>query len=422
MPEKIKRYTDKSRVFIKGKFTEDGAGWLFLQQLIIAPMSLLTTVLLAKILSISDYGYYKYILSVYSVLAVFGLTGFYSIASLNIQRGQDNFFYIGFKYRKLLRWIPAILSLFISSYYFIMGNNFFGFIFLITIFSHLFVDLYDFYTVGTIGKGNYKLNAKLSILNYFLSFFPPIIVAYYTHNLYYIFGTMFIFQFIFRFFTFKYVSTKFFIQSKNIETEEKKQKDFKKEAISFSANNMFSNLSGNLSGAIVFNRLGAESNAIYSLAITFADFAYGIILAPISKVLFSLSQMTKNNTLLADKVRYIKDIMKNYFFFSLLLTIICMIALPFVYTFLFPKYLFSYKYAVIYSISIVAVSFYPAYYYFLEKRNIKMLNIIQIFILGINLVLMFFGAMYFGVWGAIVVAIFMRFLNNLIYFFFLKRE
>ena len=423
MPEKIKKYRDKSRLFIKGKFTEDGAGWLFLQQLIIAPMSLLTTVLLAKILSISDYGYYKYVLSVYSIVAVFGLTGFYSIASLNIQRGQDAFFYIGFRYRKILRWIPAILSLCISSYYFIMGNIFFGVLFLISIFSHLFVDLYDFYTVGTSGRGNFKLNATLSILNYFLSFFPPIIVAYYTHNLYYVFATMFLFQFLFRFFTFKYVSKKLkFNESKNQEIDLQVKDNFKKESIAYSTNNMFANLGGNLSGAVVFNRLGAESNAIYSLAITFADFAYGMLIAPASKLLFTLSKMTKEGSDAGKKIRYVKSVMKKYFISSLLLAILCALALPYVYAILFPKYVFSYKYAVIYSISILSVIFYPAYYYFLEKRNLIMMNIVQISVLAINIIGMFLGAMYFGVMGAIIVAIIIKFLNNFVYALFLRKE
>ena len=188
MQELVTKYKAKGQVFVKEKFTRDGAGWLLLQQLIIAPMSLITTVLLARILSISDYGYYKYILSIYSVAAIFGLTGFYSIASLNIQRGQDIFFYIGFKYRKILRWIPAIISFFIAIYYFLNGNEFFGILFLVTIFSHLFVDLYDFYVVGISGRGDFKLNAFLNILNYFVSFFPSIFVAYLTHNLYYVFG------------------------------------------------------------------------------------------------------------------------------------------------------------------------------------------------------------------------------------------
>ena len=419
MDRLIKKYKPK----IQEKFTQDGAAWLFLQQLIIAPMSLLTTVLLARILSISDYGYYKYILSIYSVAAIFGFTGFYSIASLNIQRGQDAFFYIGFRYRKILRWIPTIITLFVSSYYFLKGNDFFGTLFLITIFSHLFVDLYDFYMVGTAGRGNYKLNSILAISNYFVSFFPPIIVAYFTHNLYYVFITMFLFQFIFRFFTFKYVARKLnYLKSKNDTVDKSLEKDFKKESLTFSVNNIFANLGGNLSGVIVFNRLGAESNAIFSLAITFADFVYGIIVAPTSKILLTLSHMTKDNIAIRDKAIYVKSMLKKYFLVSFLFMIMCMIALPIVYKILFAKYLFSYKYAVLYSISILAVTFYPAYYYYLEKRKLILMNITQLSILIVNLVAMFFGAMYFGVLGAIVVAIFVRFLNNFVYFVMLQRE
>ena len=67
MMEAIRKYKDKSHIFVKSKFEkEDGAGWLLLQQLIIAPMSLITTVLLARILSIEDYGFYKYILYSYN--------------------------------------------------------------------------------------------------------------------------------------------------------------------------------------------------------------------------------------------------------------------------------------------------------------------------------------------------------------------
>lgn len=419
MDRLIKKYKPK----IQEKFTNDGAAWLFLQQLIIAPMSLLTTVLLARILSISDYGYYKYILSIYSVAATFGLTGFYSIASLNIQRGQDVFFYIGFRYRKILRWIPTAITLVIAVYYFIKGNDFFGTLFLITIFSHLFVDLYDFYMVGTAGRGNYKLNSILAISNYFISFFPPIMVAYFTHNLYFVFITMFLFQFIFRFVTFKYVAKKLaYLKSKNMTIDKSLESNFKKESLTFSVNNIFANLGGNLSGVIVFNRLGAESNAIFSLAITFADFVYGIIIAPTSKILYTLSNMTKNNISIKGKSKYVRSILSQYFLVAILFMIICMVSLPIVYKILFAKYLFSYKYAVLYSISILAVTFYPAYYYFLEKRKLMLMNFIQVTVLVINLLAMFFGAMYFGVLGAIIVAISIRFLNNFIYFLMLQKE
>lgn len=66
-------------------------------------MSILTTVLMTHFLSIDSYGYYKYILSIYGIIAIFSFSGIYSIATLNMQRGQDSFFKLGFKYNKLLR-------------------------------------------------------------------------------------------------------------------------------------------------------------------------------------------------------------------------------------------------------------------------------------------------------------------------------
>ena len=112
-------------------------------------------------------------------------------------RGQDEFFNIGFKYRKLLRWIPAIITLFLSLYYFYNNNNFLGLLFFNNYIFTSFVDLYDLYLIATNGKGDFKLNAKLAILSYFVSFFPSIFVAYFiSQNLYLVFGTMFFFNFV----------------------------------------------------------------------------------------------------------------------------------------------------------------------------------------------------------------------------------
>lgn len=410
----IRKYKEKSKLFVKDKFTEEGAGWLLLQQVAIAPLSLITTVLLARILSIADYGFYKYILSVYGIVAIFGFVGFYNIASLNIQRGEDDFFYLGFKYRKILRWIPVFITLVISSYYFLKGNNFLGTLFLITIFSHLFVDLYDFYKVGVAGRGYFRLNAKLEIINYFVSFFPPILTAYFTQNLYYVFITYFGCQFLFRLFAFLYVKKNLGFKKENIEILSKeKLKAYKKESVSLSFNGALGSLGVNGNNAIVFNRLGAEASAIYSLAITFADFIYGIIGAPLGKALLVFSRMSRDKIPNIEKIKLVKHLIKKYFWLAFLAMLATMAALPFVYKLLFAKYFFSYKFAVVYSLSILSIAFYPAYQYFFEVRKIKLLNIIQIVTLTLGLATLFFASMYFGLWGAIIVAIIMRFANNL---------
>lgn len=411
MDRMIKKY----KPIIKEKFTEDGAGWPFLQQAIIAPMSLITTVLLARILSITDYGYYKYILSMYSIIAIFGFSGIYGITSLNMQRGEDYFFYLGFKYKKILRWIPSFISLLVSIYYFHSGNQFFGILFLMTIFSHLFIDTFDFYLSATSGKGDFKLNATLAMINYFVSFFPPIITAYLTHNLYYVFATLFICQFIFRFFAFRYVVRKFNLKNfKNHTFNEDEVKNFKNQSASFSFTTGVNTFGTNASSVVVFNRLGAFDNAVYSLTLALVDFISGVITAPLSRATLLLSQMSKNKSKDSNKKEYVKSLTKKYFFFSLIVVILSIAMLPFVYKFLFAKYFFSYQYAVVYSISILATALIPAYLFYYEKRNIKIINVVQIISLIINILLLFFTAMKFGLWGVILISTVMKFVPNLI--------
>ena len=417
MGEYIKKYNEKSKVFIKDKFTRDGAGWLLLQQLIIAPMSLFTTVLLARILSISDYGYYKYILSVYGFISLFSFVGIYNITTMNIQRGENDFFSLGFKYKKILRWVPSILSLFVAIYYFYAGNNFLAGFFLINIFSYLIVDTYDFYLVALQGKGDFKSNALLGMSYYFFGYFPPIITAYFTHNLYLVFITMYICQGLFRIFGFYYVKNKLSLNNgedyKGLDNN--KIKEWKKESVSFSFNTALNSAGGSMSSVVVFNRLGAENNAIYSLALALVDFVSGIISNTLTKSLLILSRMTKEKIGDTEKIEYVKSLFKKYFTLSLIAAICSAVALPWIYKFLFAKYLFSYQYAVVYSISLLAITFSPAAQFFLEKRNLKVINTIQILVLILNLISVFFASIYFGVWGAIVIAVLMKFLGNFIY-------
>jgi len=189
---------------------------------------------------------------------------------------------------------------------------------------------------------------------------------------------------------------------------------YKKQSISISVNGTLDSMSPNVSSAIVFNRLGAEATAVYSLAITFADFVYGIASAPLSKLLLVLSRMSKNLATRQEKKRVVGNYEKKYFWIAFLFMIVTMLALPFTYKLLFAKYFFSYKFAVVYAISILTIAFYPAHQYFYEERNIKLLNTIKIIVLTLSFTALFFASMYFGLWGAIIVAIALRFGNNIV--------
>ncbi len=124
--------------------------------------------------------------------------------------------------------------------------------------------------------------------------------------------------------------------------------------------------------------------------------------------------MTRDKVHDGEKRALVKHLSKKYFWLAFLAMLATMLALPFVYKILFAKYFFSYQFAVVYSISILSIAFYPAYQYFYEARKIRLLNIIQISTLVTGLGALFFASMYFGLWGAIIVAIIMRFANNII--------
>lgn len=320
MPEKIKKYTEKSKDFVKSKFDREGAGWLFLQQLLIAPMSILTTVILTNFLSIESYGYYKYIISIYGIISIFSFSGIYSIATLNMQRGQDYFFKLGFKYKKIVRWIPSIISFCVAIYYFYMGNSFLAVFFLLNIFSYLIVDTYDFYLVALQGKGDYRANMKYATLYYLCSTFPPAITAFFTQNLYIIFIVMYLSQGIFRYISFQVIKRKLHLDMKslnahNISREE--IKDFEKESLSITFTGALGSAQVNASGVIVFNRLGAEANAIYSIALTFADFVSGIIGNTMTKIQLILSRITRDKGYTREsdkeKISIISGLFKKYF-------------------------------------------------------------------------------------------------------------
>ena len=412
----FRKFKKKIIEFIKNKFqNKTSGGWLLLQQLCIAPLSLFSTVLLAKVLSISDYGYYKYFLSVGGIISLFTLGGVYSITQLNLQRGEGKYFSLGFKYRNLFKWFGFLVAISVAGYYFYKGNYFFGIIFIMFTIDQL-LGVFDFYLTILNGKGDFKLLSILSIVNYFFVYFVPIFVAYLgkiffpgINILYFVVGSFLFMFFVCRFIAYK-ISLKKYPEFKNQNSNFQKEeiKNFRKEIILSSTAGNIGSLNGSGTNAIIFNRLGPDAVAIYSLAITFADFVWTFSSAIFGRITFDLAKMTEYKKSEDKKIHFLISFFKKYLWFSILFMFICMALLPLVYKIFFFKYLFSVKYAIIYSISILGIIFSVAGAYYLEKRAFKFLNIYVIVSTLINLILVFLGAMYFGLWGVFIVAIVFR--------------
>ena len=94
----LKKIKDIYNHKIKGQYKENNStGWLLLQQILIAPLSFISTYLLINILSVEDYGVYGYVLNISGMVTIASMNGFSDISGFNIQRGKYEYYLIAFK-------------------------------------------------------------------------------------------------------------------------------------------------------------------------------------------------------------------------------------------------------------------------------------------------------------------------------------
>ncbi len=174
--------------------------------------------------------------------------------------------------------------------------------------------------VALQGRGDYRRNMIYATTYYLCSTFPAAILTIFTDNLYIIFAILFISQAIFRFIAYHTVKKKLNINMKNLDAHNLAKsdiKEFRKESLAISFTGALASAQVNASSAIVFNRLGPSEVAIYSIALTFADFVSGMIGATMSKIQLVLSRISKQlgytRESNQEKIKIIRGMFKKYF-------------------------------------------------------------------------------------------------------------
>lgn len=104
--------------------------WLVFGKFIGAISALLLASAYARYLTQEEYGTYKYILSIFGILAVFTLQGMEDASQRSTARGNDAAFWDTLKVRFKFGTLTALSSIAVGAYYFLQGNNTLGLIFL----------------------------------------------------------------------------------------------------------------------------------------------------------------------------------------------------------------------------------------------------------------------------------------------------
>lgn len=298
--------------------------------------SVLLTYILANFLPQDVFGQYKFVISMFGIIAAFSLTGIGTALTQVVARGYEKTFFEAIKIH--LRWslVMTLISLVLSIYYFLNNNYVLGISMLLVAIASPIMQTYTMYSPYLQGKRNFRDD---SWYGFWYSIVPAIIlsiVAITSNSFLLIIATYFI--------TYSLISL--LINSKVAKTVDKNtQIDYS--AISYgkhlSLMNVLGGISTHIDKILMFHFLGAVQLAIYTIAIAIPQ-----QLRTFDRLITSISATRLPNL----SIEQIKKVLPRkafiIFLISLLIAIIYVFVAPLFFKILFPEYLDSIFYSQIY--------------------------------------------------------------------------
>jgi len=395
-----------------------GESWLLLGKAIGLMASFALSLAWANWINKEIYGYYQYILSLVGVISVFSLP---ELGAAIIQATARNFegsFVRGFKIQ--LKWglLASLSCLAIAGYYWLKGNTNLPLAFLVIA---LFLPLFNasiIYLAFLWGKKLFNIQIRydsttqvvaalviiltLFSIKTYLSDWPIYLLLLLIFAVYYAARTSL------RFFFFLRTKSKFRPNSK----EDPK-------TISFGKHLTFSGLAdlvaSNLDKILLFHYLGAVQLAIYSFAT--------LIPEQLNSLLKQISNLTLPKFSLRSREEIRATLLKKFFYLAALIAVLALgyiIIAPFVYQFLFPKYLSSLPYSQIYVLSIIPLSFSIGAV-LRAKMMIKEIYQIRIITPIVRALLFIVLIPMYGIWGAIFALLGTRVFIALLSLYFFRK-
>jgi O-antigen/teichoic acid export membrane protein len=390
------KYTETDMIYLaKGGF------WLTLGQIISTVASFLLAIAFANLLPKETYGNYKYILSLVGILGIFSLTGMGTATTQAVARGLEGSFYSGFKEKLKFGILGSIAALGLATYYFFKGNYTLPIPLLI---SAIFLPLWQasgIYGNFLNGKKLFNYLVSWGTISQLISIFSLIVTLFLTKNLFWLIAVYFISGTFSTYFFYLLTQKKFQPNKK----EDPKTLSFGKH---LSLIDIFSQIAFYLDRILIFHYLGAAEVAIYSFAITPPEHIKGLLknIQPLALPKFAEKDGKEIKKTIFKK-------MAKLFLFLLPVVILYILIAPILYRIFFPKYLTSVFYSQIFSISILSQPIFFLGIIILQSQKAqRQLYQLNIFTSIIQIILLFFGVYFYGIFGAILARVISRFIGT----------
>lgn len=370
-----------------------GGFWLTLSQITVSLLGLLLSIGFANLLSQESYGTYRYILSLGGIITAFSLSGLNNAIMRSAAHGKEGTLLWGFW--KNLQWssIIVLISIAISSYYYLNGNNMLALGMLIIGSFSPFIDSAELYNAFLNGKKDFRTASILRIVRNTVPFLALITTIFITNN-----PLLIIFIY---FISHAVTVILIFIYTIRYKTENSLvEEDALKTGKHISIMNTVASTVDKIDNVLLFHYFGPAQLAIYNFALAIPN-NIGGMLKNIS--ILAIPKFAKSTDKEATKKAIVKkSLLLSAGLFPVIIGYV--IFAPLIFEILFPKYISAVFYSQLFMLVLFFNSTLP-YAYIEAHKAIRERYILNISSNILKLCLLVGGIIYFGVLGAIVARI-----------------
>ncbi len=379
------KYTKTDMVYVtKNTF------WVNANTVIVAGGSFILSILFARFVPKETYGMYQFILSIGFILGAFSLTGMNAAVTQAVARGFDGILKTSVRTQLKFSIIPFVIGLGISLYYFFQNNIVIAIGVLLTAIILPLTNSCNTWSAYLAGKKEFGLSFLYNQITNFLYYGGSIItIIFFPQALTLIIITL-VANFIGNLIAYIHISH---THPSNTRSEFEALEYGKKLSLS-SALPM---ITLHLDNLLVFHLLGANNLAIYAFASNIPE-RFMSFLRPLSTIALPKLSEKDHHTIKTGLSQKLFRFLGLTTLWGLLYIAIA----PFVYKTLFPQYIDSLRYSMLYIVFAIisTLGTLPVTALFASRsKKIFKFNIINPIV---NILCILLGGYTFGIWGVII--------------------
>lgn len=392
------------------RYLVKGGGVMIMGQIGIAIVAVCSSIAFANLLSKSDFGVYQYILATIEFFLVFTLTGTGRALIVSIARGYDGSFLKAWVRSTIFGILAAIMGVLVGLYYIINDNFILGIGIGLGTPAMLLITNFKYYIPFLNGKKFFKLTSAFTFLNIFVTACGVITTLFVTNNILIILAVFLLINLTVNAILFQY--SKRYIENSDID------KTLMPRTLHLSAQGMIGHLTSQADRILLFQFTGPVALAEYWLAQNvqrqFSHLFKGAKAVVLPKI--STRSVTKLRATLMRKVLFLFAIIIPF-------TITYVLAIPLIFSLIFPAYTDAILFAQIFGILFLFLPFKVLGDVFIGHDMNNILYKITVLSSSLRLITTLALVPFFGIWGVVVSSTLDQFVYTVIviwYFYKLK--